>query len=206
MKDQDDEQQQTDARLRYDLKATDSAKQEHELRVSINLEDNGERAFLNVQLDYISGAFLGHSINPLADWTASLEHPSPYGQPGAADVGGGERKLPMEWRGSGIGTLLQSILTLWIKEGPNVILEEILFSRSDVVDSDGKIDVVAITRRLNFWENFGFQFDLSEDGSSGRSKTMHSNNLQVPIPRKSNIRGWILELPSDLRALLVTTD
>lgn len=206
MKDQDDEPQRIGVPLKYDVKATDPAQQEHELRISINFEDDGERAFLNVRLDYISGAFLGQTINPLADWTASREHPSPYGQPGAADVGGGERKLPMEWRGSGIGTLLQSILTLWIKEQPNVVLEEIFFSRSDVVDSDGEIDVVALTRRRNFWENFGFQFDLSEDGSSGHSKRMYSSKLQVPIRGKSNSRGWILELPSDLQAPLAATD
>ena len=206
MKDQDDEQQQIGAPLRYDVKAIDPAKQEHELRISINLEDDGERAFLNVQLDYINGVFLGQAINPLADWTASREHPSPYDQPGAADVGGGERKLPMEWRGSGIGTVLQSILTLWIKEQPNVILEEIFFSRSDVVDSDGDINVVALNRRQNFWEKFGFQFDLSEDGSSGHSKRMYSNKLQVPKLRRSNSRGWILDLPSDLQESLVATD
>jgi len=182
----------------YALQFLDDQNREHELHLSLLHRDDGEDAFLTVLVKYTKPTRYSHVPDLVAEWQASRRHASRYGQAGAADVGGGDRRLPAEWRGSGLGTLLQSLLTAWVKDGEPVRLAEIIFASGDVCDSDKKIDAIALARRQRFWEKFGFDFELSVDGSFGMSREKFSDTLTVPELKLANDRGWKMKLPDRL--------
>ena len=168
----------------------------------------GEHFGVNVAIWYLDGTLCSELSGEVVVWRASAEAACKESNiDGAVDVGGGVRRLPERLRGIGVGTIAQSILVKWAMSLTARPVLALTFARSDVVDpKSGEIDRDARERRLQFWEKFGFKFDLDEEGLEGTSQPMLSECLLLPPMVEKTSDGWNLQLSPSLRSYLESGD
>lgn len=152
-------------------------------KISLTITNN--ESSLTISATYESGDLTVPRGTTIINWTSYYE--APLGEStGFIDIGAGSRCIELlELRGIGLGSFFMATIIYWTTNFPDLPVAPIYMS------IDHARTPAAKNSRNRFWTKLGFELDLDETNSFGKSKPMSSSQLIQPDFKLA--KGWRIE-------------